>query len=128
MKAHIANDELVMHGAVGASFFDDEGLTAADVRAATADLSGDLTIRLNSGGGDAFEGAAIHAVLSAYEGPKTIIVEGIAASAASLIAMAGDEIGMAEGAMMMIHDPSGITLGTAADHQKQAETLNALKT
>jgi hypothetical protein len=53
-------------------------------------------------------------------------IEGIAASAASIIAMAGDSIVMSRGAVMMIHDPSGMTMGTASDHQKSIDGLNAI--
>ena len=126
MKAQLNDGELILHGPVGLSFWDDEGLTATDVRAAMVGLSGPLTVRLNSGGGNAFEGAAIHSVLKSYPGEMTIVVEGIAASAASLLAMAADEIAMAEGAVMMIHDPSGMTWGTADDHRDQAEVLDTL--
>lgn len=126
MKAQLIDGELILNGSVGLDFWDDSGLTSADVRAALVGVSGPITIRLNSGGGDAFEGAAIHSVLKAYAGEKTVVVEGIAASAASLLAMAGDEIVMAEGALMMIHDPSGFTWGTADDHRGQADVLDTI--
>jgi len=126
MKAKLASGELLLHGPVGLDFWDDDGLQAADVRDLVSGRSGDLTVRINSGGGDPMEGAAIHAVLSGLPGRVIMIVEGVAASAASLIAMAGDEIVMAEGALMMIHDPSAFTRGTAEDHQRQADALNAI--
>ncbi|NEU15199.1 Clp protease ClpP, partial [Methylobacterium sp. BTF04] len=108
----------------------DDSFDAADVILALAQVGRgqDVTVRLNSGGGIATEGAAIHAALAAHSGRKTIIVEGIAASAASVIAMAGDEIVMAMGAIMMIHDPSGFTFGTVAEHELQIKALNALGT
>ena len=84
-----------------------------------------VTIRLNSGGGDAAEGAAIHAAIARHAGQTTLVVEGIAASAASLVAMAGDEIVMAPGSIMMIHDPATFTFGTAADHQVTVNYLTA---
>lgn len=123
-------NEIMLHGVVGASMWDDDdGITAKALAEALAGASGDVLIRLNSGGGDAFEGAAIHATLAGYKrGRVTIRVEGIAASAASLLAMAGDEVVMAEGAVMMIHDPSGFTMGNAADHRATAETLDKLAT
>jgi ATP-dependent protease ClpP protease subunit len=86
----------------------------------------DVTIRLNSGGGIATEGSAIHSVIARHSGKKTIIVEGTAASAASVIAMAADDLVMSLGAVMMIHDPSGFTLGTVKDHELQIETLTAI--
>lgn len=128
MKATLLNSELILHGSVGLDFWEDDGLVSGDVRAVLVGMDGEITVRLNSGGGDAFEGAAIHSVLSAYPGKVTVYVEGIAASAASLIAMAGDEIVMTEGSMMMIHDPSGMTWGTADDHRWQADALDKIAT
>lgn len=126
MKAQLADGELILHGSVGFDFWEDAGLTATDVRSALSGVSGPITVRLNSGGGNAFEGAAIHSVLKSYPGEITVVVEGIAASAASLLAMAANQIVMAEGATMMIHDPSGMTWGTADDHRDQAEVLDTI--
>ncbi|MDT8328527.1 MAG: Clp protease ClpP, partial [Roseovarius sp.] len=117
--------ELVLHGDVGEGFFG-PGLTARGVISALAGAEGDLLVRLNSGGGDAWEGAAIHAALKAYPGDITVRVEGIAASAASLIAMAGDVIEMAEGSIMMIHDPRNVSVGTSEDHRRSAAVLDKL--
>lgn len=119
-------EDIVLFGFVGDSFMD-EGFTAKQVlRALAASDGADVTLRLNSGGGYAPEGAAIHAALRGYKGRVTVRVEGIAASAASLIAMGGDEIVMAPGALMMIHDPSAMTIGTASDHIKSAADLDKL--
>lgn len=127
MPVLINGDEIVLSGTVGNLYWDD-CFDAADVVLALAQVGRDrdVTIRLNSGGGIATEGAAIHAALCAHRGRKTIIVEGIAASAASVIAMAGDERVMALGSLMMIHDPSGFTFGTVADHELQIRALSAL--
>lgn len=124
MKAQLVDGELILHGPVGMDFIDEHGLFAADVRRSLVGMSGPLTVRLNSGGGVATEGAAIHSVLKSYPGTMTIIVEGIAASAASLLAMAANEIVMAEGSLMMIHDPSGMTIGPASVHRKTADELD----
>lgn len=125
-KMTVRVDGQVVHlsGTVGVDWFED-GFTHAQVVTALAGLSGDITVRLNSGGGIASEGAAIHATLTTYDGEVTLIVEGIAASAASLIAMAGDQIIMADGAVMMIHDPLNITIGNSEDHAKTIEQLEA---
>lgn len=119
------NGELVLHGIVGDSFMD-EGFTAKQVIRALSGMSGDITVRLNSGGGDPFDGEAIRAMLAAHAGKVTVMVEGVAASAASLIAMAADEIVMTRGSIMMIHDPSSITLGTAGEHRAKAEFLEKI--
>lgn len=121
----LVGGELVLYGFVGDDWMD-EGFTAKGVVRALAEAEGDIVVRVNSGGGYAFDGAAIHAALSAYPGKVTVRVEGIAASAASLIAMAGDEIVMAAGAMMMIHDPRNVSIGTADDHRREADALEKL--
>jgi len=124
MTVQVNGQELTLSGTVGVDWFDD-GFTHAEVVTALAGLDGDITVHLNSGGGIAADGAAIHATLTTYPGDVHIIVEGIAASAASLIAMAGDTITMADGAVMMIHDPLNITIGNSADHAKTIEELEA---
>lgn len=122
----ISKGELVLFGTVGMSFFDDDGFTARQVITALEELEGDLTVRINSGGGLAFDGIAIYQALKRHDGKVTITIDGIAASAASAIAMAGDEIIMPTGSLMMIHNASGITLGTADDHLKTIEVLRKL--
>lgn len=121
--------EMMLYGAVGASWWEDS-FSAADVVAALAvHGNSDITVRLNSGGGSAFDGAAIHSLLRSHasKGAKVkIVVDGIAASAASLIAMAGDQIEMRLGAMMMIHDASGVTIGTSKDHEQSAGALDKI--
>lgn len=123
----LRDGELWLHGTVGNGFFS-AGFTASDVAEALSVVGNrrPVTIHLNSGGGVASEGAAIYSVLKQHAGPKTILIEGVAASAASALAMAGDTVVMLKGSIMMIHDPSGITAGTSADHQKSIEMLEAL--
>lgn len=117
--------ELVLSGFVGETFWDD-GFTYAQVIRALAAASGPVTVRLNSGGGYATEGHAIYSALANHPEEVTIRVEGIAASAASLIAMAGDVIEMTPGALMMIHDPAGVTFGDAAEHERRAAVLDTM--
>jgi len=119
--------EILLFGTVGDAWYGDY-FTAGDVVMALAEIgpAQDVTVRINSGGGIATEGAAIHAALAMHAGKVTISVEGIAASAASLIAMAGDDIAIRQGAILMIHDPSMVTWGNAADHAKSKESLDAL--
>ena len=123
----IKDDELCLYGPVGfMDFWADDGFSANEVLSALSEMSGDIVVRINSGGGVAFDGVAIYNALKARDTKITCRIDGIAASAASIIAMAGDEIIMPEGSLMMIHDASGITIGTATDHSKQAEVLNKL--
>lgn len=122
-------NELLLYGTVGSSWWDEDCFTAKSVREALAGLTGPLTVRLNSGGGIASEGQAIYTALRGHPGTVAIVVEGVAASAASLIAMAGDTITMSPGAMMMIHDPAQDYLGergTSEAHRKAAETLDVI--
>ncbi|VDC31414.1 head maturation protease, ClpP-related [Pseudogemmobacter humi] len=122
-------NELLLYGTVGSSWWDEEYFTAKMVRDWLSGMSGPLIVRLNSGGGIATEGQAIYTALRAYAGTVTVIVEGVAASAASLIAMAGDEINMSPGSIMMIHDPAQDYLGergTSEAHRKAAESLDVI--
>lgn len=122
----IDNGKLMLYGPVGLSFGDGEGFTAMQVQQALSEMDGDITVKLNSGGGLAFDGVAIHNALKDHDGKVTILVDGIAASAASVLAMAGDEIIMQDGALMMIHNASGVTWGTKQDHEKTINVLGRL--
>lgn len=103
------------------------GTTAAEFASQIAALDvGRIVLHLNSPGGEAWDGQAIYHVLRDHPAEVEVRVEGIAASAASTVAMAGDRVVMAKHAMMMIHDPWMITLGDARDHQKSAESLDKL--
>lgn len=86
-----------------------------------------ITLRINSPGGSVFDGLAIHNSLKRLSAHKTVWIDGIAASIASVIAMAGDEIVMPENAMMMIHDPAGVVVGAAPDMRAMAEALDRIK-
>jgi ATP-dependent Clp protease, protease subunit len=129
MGCIINGNEIILSGTVGTIFWDD-CFTTNDVILALAQIGHDkdITIRLNSGGGIATDGAAIHAAIARHKGKVTIIVEGIAASAASVIAMAADELQMSLGSVLMIHDPSSVTFGTITDHELTIRALTALAT
>ncbi|WP_339760733.1 head maturation protease, ClpP-related [uncultured Hoeflea sp.] len=129
MACILDDGQLTLTGFVGDSFWDD-GFTQGEVLVALAQIDddADLTVLINSGGGYATEGAAIYAMLGRRSGQTNLVVDGIAASAASLIAMAGDTITMSAGSVMMIHDPAGMTFGNSADHAKTIEGLEALAT
>jgi ATP-dependent Clp protease protease subunit len=120
--------EILIYDEIGAGWFT-EGQTAkqfaTDLKALGKITA--LTIRINSPGGDVFEGQAIYSQLKSHKARKTVVIDGLAASIASLIAMAGDELLMPENAMLMIHDPAGLALGTADDMRKSAEMLDKIK-
>ena len=89
--------------------------------------SGDVTVWINSPGGNVFAAAEIYTMLKEYAGKITVKIASIAASAASVVAMAGDVVQMSPTALLMIHDPSTIAMGNAADMQKAIDTLNEVK-
>ncbi len=86
----------------------------------------ELTVRINSPGGSVFDGVAIYNALKRHQARITVWIDGIAASIASMIAMAGDEVVMPENAMLVLHDPSGLVAGTASDMRAMAEALDKM--
>lgn len=86
-----------------------------------------LELRINSLGGDVFGGVAIYNALARHKGTVSIEVDGVAASIASIIAMAGDRVRMGEGAWMMIHEPHAGMHGTAKDLKATAELLDKVR-
>lgn len=99
------------------------GVMASDVVAALPD-EGDLHVRINSPGGNVFDGIAIFNRLVDHPGKVTVTVDGLAASAASFIAMAGDRIVMNRHAQLMIHNASGMCIGNAVDMRDLADLLD----
>jgi ATP-dependent protease ClpP protease subunit/phage major head subunit gpT-like protein len=133
MSSKLVKDgELHLYGMVGGDWSWDEdgikttGFTDEQVIEALSELSGDITVRLNTGGGIAFQGIAIYNALKAYDGKVTIYVDALAASAGSVVAMAGDMIIMRPGSLIMIHNPATITWGTSDEHRKAAGTLDEI--
>lgn len=88
---------------------------------------GDITVWINSPGGNVFAAAEIYTMLLEYKGAVTVKIASIAASAASVVAMAGSRVLMSPTALLMIHDPSTIAMGNAKDMEKAIETLNEVK-
>lgn len=89
--------------------------------------SGDITVWINSPGGDCVAAAQIYNMLMDYKGNVTVKIDGIAASAASVIAMAGTKVLMSPVSMMMIHNPMTIAFGDSAEMQKAIEMLGSVK-
>lgn len=86
-----------------------------------------INLRINSNGGNVFDGLAIYNYLRSHEARVEVDVDGLAASIASIIAMAGDEIRMADNAWMMIHDPWIVTGGTAKELREVADTMEGVR-
>jgi ATP-dependent protease ClpP protease subunit len=103
------------------------GVTAQDFVSELKPLSGKpLDLHINSEGGEVFDGLAIFEALQRHDGRVTAYVDGLAASSASFIAMAADEIVMAERARMMVHDAHGLAIGNASNLRALAEILDDL--
>lgn len=115
--------EVMLYDEVGGWYGATADQFIADLRGVTAP---NLRVRINSPGGSVFEGIAIANALRSHPANVTIQVDGIAASIASVIAMAGDRIEMAPNTMLMIHDASGVCLGNAADMEEMAELLDLI--
>lgn len=128
LKARITNSTGVtrvdVYDDIGEGGWFSEGLTAKAFANQLSGLSGPLEVHINSGGGDVWDGISIKNAIEAHKGPVTTVVDGIAASIASIIAQAGNERVMMPGSMMMIHEASTIAAGNAADMAKTAEILD----
>ncbi|MEZ0468495.1 head maturation protease, ClpP-related [Phaeobacter sp. SYSU ZJ3003] len=124
IRARTSGTEVLIYDEIGAY-----GVTAKGFLAELGALPEDVAIdlRLNSPGGSVFDAVAIYNALKRHAGDITVWIDGIAASAASYIAMAGDIIVMPENAFLMIHDPSGLVMGTAEDMRSTAEALDKVK-
>lgn len=123
--------EILLYGPIASSrsWFNDTVTPQEFVRDLESLNGKDVTVRINSGGGDVFAAHAIHNQLVAYKGRVTVIIDGLAASAATIVAMAGQKIIMPSNSMMMIHNPA---IGmddyyTAEDLQKYVDALTAIK-
>jgi ATP-dependent protease ClpP protease subunit len=115
--------EVMLYDEVGGWYGATADQFIADLRGVTAP---NLRLRINSPGGSVFEGIAIANALRAHPANVTVQVDGIAASIASVIAMAGDRIEMAPNSMLMIHDASGVCMGNASDMEEMAELLDLI--
>lgn len=124
--------ELYIYDAIGKDPWTDTGIDPADVVAAIAEAKGaeELAVHINSPGGFVFDGMAIFNAIKSFSGRKVVYVDGLAASIASIIAMAGDRVVMNEGSMFMIHDPMGgvFAFGTAdVIEEESRKTVAALR-
>lgn len=103
-----------------------EGITAKGVADELTEFDGaEVDVHINSGGGSVSQGIAIYNLFKAYAGNVTVHIDGLAASIASVIAMSGDQIVMAEGSLMMIHSAWTAIAGNAVDLRKEADVLDA---
>jgi ATP-dependent Clp protease protease subunit len=119
---------LYIYDIIGLDWWTGTGITGKSVAEELAGLKAKgakaVDVYVNSPGGDIFEAKAIFAELRRFDGERKVHVDGIAASAASFIAMAGDHITTAPAATWMIHEVWARVAGTAADHRKLADVLD----
>ncbi len=117
--------------AVEISIYDEIGDYGTSAKKFIDDLKSvgkkDITIRMNSVGGSVFDGLAIYNVLRSHKGYVNVKIEGLSASIATIIALAGDNIEMAENGFFMIHNPFGGSMGDAEEMRKTADLLDKIK-
>lgn len=118
--------ELFIYEPIGADFFGGISATQVKNELRAAKNAKNLSIRINSPGGDVFDSYTILNLLKEHPATKSVSVDGLAASGASLIAMAGDTVTMAPASMMMIHEASAGAYGRAADLRALADVLDKL--
>lgn len=128
IKASDENDNTIgIYDPIGYDYWDDSGVTAKRISAALRSLDGaDVVVNINSPGGDVFEGLAIYNLLREYKGHVTVRVLGVAASAASFIAMAADEIQIARAGFFMIHNAWTGVWGNRNDLRETADFLEQI--
>lgn len=118
---------LELYGTIAEESWFDDDITPQEFRDELFSGTGPVTIWINSPGGDCIAASQIYTMLMDYKGDITVKIDGIAASAASVIAMAGTKVLMAPTAMMMIHNPATIAFGDHVDMAKPIEMLDEVK-
>ena len=118
---------LVLNGEISDETWYGDEVTPGLFREELSSCEGDITIWINSPGGDVFAAAQIYNMLMDYKGNVRVRIDGLAASAASVIAMAGGTVEMSPVAMMMIHNPATISIGDEHEMQKAIDMLSEVK-
>ena len=123
----VAERILELHGTIAEESWFDDDVTPQLFKDELNAGSGDITVWINSPGGDCVAAAQIYNMLTQYKGNVTVKIDGIAASAASVIAMAGNTVLMSPVSMMMIHNPATFAFGDHAEMQKAIDMLAEVK-
>ena len=118
---------LTLNGTIAEESWFDDDVTPQLFKEELLSGSGDITVWINSPGGDCVAAAQIYNMLMDYKGNVTVKIDGIAASAASVIAMAGTKVLMSPVSTMMIHNPATVAMGDHNEMQKAIEMLNEVK-
>ena len=127
IKAKADISEIWLYDEIGKNWFG-EGLTAKEfIAELNAIKSPRIDMHINSPGGEVFEGSAIYNAVKRHPAAVYTYIDGIAASIASVIALAGEKVVMAENALYMMHNPSGLVMGSSEDMRKTADILNKVR-
>lgn len=118
---------LYLHGVIAEESWFEDDVTPALFKAELLSGGGDITLWINSPGGDCVAAAQIYNMLMDYPGNVTVKIDGIAASAASVIAMAGTKVLMSPTGLMMIHNPLTVAIGDSMEMQKAIHMLDEVK-
>ena len=118
---------LILNGTIAEESWFDDDVTPALFKSELESGGGNVTVWINSPGGDCFAAAQIYNMLTSYKGHVTVKIDGLAASAASVIAMAGDSVLVSPVSMIMIHNPATMAMGDRGDMQKAIEMLDSVK-
>lgn len=118
---------LVLNGTIAEESWYDDDVTPKIFKEELFSASGDITLWINSPGGDCVAAAQIYTMLMDYKGKVTVKIDGLAASAASVIAMAGSRVLMSPVSMLMIHNPATVAFGDKAEFQKAIDMLGEVK-
>ena len=127
IKSALEKDNTIsIYDSIGGGWWtsEDEGVTSKRISAALRSIGNrDVVVNINSPGGDFFEGVAIYNMLLAHPAKVTVNILGLAASAASVVAMAGDEINVGDGSFLMIHNAWAVAIGNRHDMRESADRL-----
>ena len=118
---------LYLEGAIAEESWFDDDVTPAAFKAELLSGSGPITLRVNSPGGDCIAASQIYTMLMDYPADVTVKIDGIAASAASVIAMAGTKVCMSPTSLMMIHNPATFAMGDSEEMRKAMQLLSEVK-
>lgn len=118
---------LFLNGVIAEESWYSDDITPKMFKDELASHPGDLTVWINSPGGDCFAASEIYTALKEHKGKITVRIDAVAASAASVIAMAGDMVEMSPAAMLMVHNPSMMLYGEASELERGIDFLNEVK-
>lgn len=128
IKAKTEKAEIWIYEFIGKDLWSDDGVTAKQFQKDLAEIkASQIDLHINSPGGDVFDGNTIYNLIKQHPATVTTYIDGLAASIASVIALAGDKVYMAENALFMLHQPWGFTMGNIEDHEKMIEVLKQIE-